>query len=193
MKLVKGDPGWEALFSDDEIYRFMLRRPVGDYGAFGARHSDRRDGRVLVSCGLNPSTADAFRNDQTVRKELGFAAHWGCVRYIKVNAYAWRGTYPDDMFRARLRGIDIVGFGDPGAGLSVGNDEAILSALRDVAVNGGIALAAWGTNIDPRRAAQVAVLADRAGVEWRCLGHTKNGSPKHSLYPSYDTPLETWP
>src|SRR4051812_40590931 len=59
-----------ATFSDDDVYRYELTRELGGM-------------RPLVTCGLNPSTADASKNDQTIRKDIGFAKHWGCGRVLK--------------------------------------------------------------------------------------------------------------
>jgi hypothetical protein len=207
MKLVKGDkPGWEALFSDDELYRFVLHRPVPD----GARQgmpltrflelSKLRDERPppigqpmrrLVSCGLNPSTADAFRNDPTVHKETVHAWMWHCTWYTKVNAYAWRETKPHLMFEAKKAGRDIVGadrLGTP----PCDNDQAIRSALAMVLRDGGIALAAWGNHVERARVCKLYEIAAEMGVQWMCIGTNKDGSPTHSLYQPYATPLEPW-
>jgi hypothetical protein len=198
MKLVTGSsPGWSALLSDDDLFRFSLDRPVDrailEHTALEANPlpTGWSAGWVLASCGLNPSTADAFRNDPTVRKEIGFAARWGCERYLKINAYAWRDTKPENMWRAAADGRDIVGadrLGSP----PCGNDQAIIAALTKVKRCGGIALAAWGTHVQPARAWQLYNLATGVGVQWMCLGTNKDGSPKHSLYPPYTTPLVPW-
>ena len=178
IKIVQGDrPDWSAVFSRDDKCRYVLKRPADPAGAPVA-------GSMLVSCGQNPSVADAFRNDSTVRKEIGFAKLWRLALYVKINAYAWRATHPDDMWMARDVGEDIVG---------PRNNEAIRSALLAVKRHGGIALAAWGNDIEPDRSAWLAAIAREIGVQWWCLGTNKNGSPKHSLYPSYSTPLVRWP
>jgi hypothetical protein len=199
VKLVKGDrDGWEALFSDDELHRFTLHRTIDKpvrwldlAGVMAPRPYNWTASRRLVSCGLNPSTADAFKNDSTVRKELVFGWLWWCQHYTKVNAYAWRDTHPENMFAAQKSGRDIVGFdwtGHP----PCGNDEAIRQALISVSRDGGIALAAWGTHVDPNRARRLATLAAEVGVQWMCLGTNQDGSPKHSLYPPYVTKLVPW-
>lgn len=175
LKIVTGDePGWSAVFDLDERRRFVLKRPLPD------AHIDR----VLVSCGQNPSEANAFRNDNTVRKEIGFGRRWELGRYIKVNVYSWRATDPDDLWAAGMEGHDIVG---------ERNDEAILSALVQVREHGGVALAAWGNDIEDSRERRMRELADMAGVQWMALGKNKSGSPRHSLYPPYTTPLVRWP
>lgn len=188
VKLVSGtQPGWSALFSDDDLYRYMLNRPI----PWGPSALRLPAGCVLASCGLNPSKADAFRNDQTVSKELAFGRMWGCDLYVKVNAYAWRDTRPESMFLAEKSGQDIIG-NDITGYPAVGNDQSIVSALFMVKRFGGIALAAWGNHVTKARANRLSDLARDVGVEWWCLGVNNNGSPKHSLYPSYATPLVRW-
>lgn len=85
-RLDRGPGGASALMSADGLYRYRLRRVLT------APHIDH-DPRVVV-CGLNPSTADAFRDDPTIRREAGFARAWGGGVLVKVNAYAWRATRP---------------------------------------------------------------------------------------------------
>lgn len=202
MKLVKGDrAGWEALFSDDEKLRFSLQRPVPDIGLQGL-HLERflelskkrspeppvdHPMRRLVSCGLNPSKADAFRNDNTVALEITHAWLWRCTWYTKVNAYAWRDTHPEDMWAARDAGADIVG-----SDRISGNDQAIRAALAAVRRDGGIALAAWGIHVELPRAQQLYQIGLQMGVQWMCFGTNKDGSPKHTLRQPYGTELVPW-
>jgi hypothetical protein len=190
MRLVTGKQGWSALFSDDELYRFSLDRPVPD--PLPGDTPDPHGLRVLVSCGLNPSKADAFKNDNTVRKEIGFARRWGCFRYVKVNAYAWRERFPSHMFQRRREGIDIEGKDAGKGGPACGNNAAIRIALNQVLIFGGIPLAAWGAHVDPARGRYLHDIAKELGTQWMCLGVNKDGSPKHSLYPPYSTPLIPW-
>lgn len=79
-----------ALFSSEDppVYRWTLTRNLGGR-------------RPLVSCGLNPSTADARANDPTIRKEIGFAKLWQLDWLIKVNAYGFRTVSPRVLKLAR--------------------------------------------------------------------------------------------
>lgn len=47
--------------------------------------------------GLNPSTADAKRNDPTIRRCIGFAHAWGFGGVWVLNLFAFRATYPHDL------------------------------------------------------------------------------------------------
>ena len=156
-----------AEFSPCGTYRYWLTRELGG-------------DRPLVDCGLNPSTATAEINDQTIRKNIGFARRWGCGRLVKTNAYGFRATDPNVMKRARKSGIDIVG---------PGNDAALLRAVELVRLTGGILLVTWGAHIEPERQRELArIFGDLA----MCLGTNGDGSPRHPLYLKYETPLVPW-
>ena len=159
-----------ARLSDDEVYRWMLDRKLGGP-------------RVLGICGLNPSTADAHENDQTISKETGFALRWQCNWLWKVNAYGYRATKPTDMRLAAKRGVDIVG---------PENDASVRECLQAVVDSAGIFLVAWGGNIEPSRQAELAYLIDEYDVAPMCLGTNGDGTPKHPLYLPYSTPLVRW-
>lgn len=178
IRQVGTEPGWSAVLSADLLYRFRLARPVPDGLPSAAG--------VLVSCGINPSTADAFENDSTVRKELGYAARWNLAEYVKVNAYPWRALHPRDMWRANRNGSDI--HGGPFGNAVV---RAALTDMRD-SPHGGIALAAWGGHVKPERAIQLYEMAQEVNVEWTCLGTNQDGSPCHPLYLPYATELVRW-
>lgn len=174
MKVVHGtEPGASAAFSENELHRYMLERQI----------SDAEPCRVLFCCGLNPSTADAFKVDPTVRREISFGRLWGCTQYLKGNAYGWRDKKPANMWRARKAGHDIVG---------ALNDACIASMLVAVRDRGGIALACWGAHAEHDRVMALVELAADVGVRWQCLGTNKDGSPKHPLYLAADTPLRPW-
>lgn len=159
-----------ATFSPDEVHRYTLTRELG--------------GRItLVAMGLNPSTATADEDDQTILKDIGFTTRWGCGRLLKVNAYGYRATDPADMKRARKAGIDVIG---------PDNDEAIRCALAEVLATGGKLLVAWGNHIEENRQRDLAVIIKMSGVTPMCLGTNKNGTPTHELYKSYETALVQW-
>jgi len=153
----------EADLSTCERYRYSLRRSW-DVGA----------GRCLFVM-LNPSTADALRDDLTIKKCIGFSQKWGFSDLEVVNLFAFRATYPYQLLEAN----------DP---IGPENDEAIATAMKRCSM----ALVAWGdvpTRINPRVAQVNQILAT---IQAYCLGRTKAGNPKHPSRLAYATSLENW-
>ncbi|WP_283195515.1 DUF1643 domain-containing protein [Rhizobium sp. AN80A] len=74
-----------ATISDCTRYRYELRR-VWDANQ-----------RLLVVCMLNPSTADAEKDDPTIRELTYFAKLWGYGGLLIVNLYAFRASQPREM------------------------------------------------------------------------------------------------
>jgi hypothetical protein len=62
-----------AIFSECGLFRYRLERDL------------ERSGPVVAILGVNPSTADAEKNDQTIRKDIGFGRLLGWSRIIKAN------------------------------------------------------------------------------------------------------------
>lgn len=162
-------PRGEAVISDCGKYRPWLTRPLG--------------GEIpLVSIGANPSVADADRDDQTMRKEQGYARAWGCGLLIKVNIYPWRATDPDDMWAAQKRGEDIYGNGMMIGGVPYSNVHYILRAVELAQRHRGIILGAWGNIGEIAQVRGVVYAIEDMGAKIQCLGTNANGSPKHTLY-----------
>lgn len=66
-----------AIFSPDRAFRYWIERDV------------QLDGIVTGLVGVNPSLAAEIRNDQTIRKDIGFAKVLGWRKFIKCNAFAF--------------------------------------------------------------------------------------------------------
>jgi hypothetical protein len=159
-----------AIYSPCRRFRYVLTRNIG------------AGDRVLVGVGANPSTATAFVNDPTIKRGIGFASRWGCGIYVMLNAYGYRATDPDDMWRAADEGLDVVG---------EHNDAAIEFVLEQLRGE-DIALAAWGKIARADRVQRLADLVFMADGYFMCLGTNKDGSPKHPLYLKSETKLERW-
>ncbi len=126
---------------------------------------------------LNPSTADAEKDDPTVRRCIGFAGSWGCGGLVVVNLFAFRATDPADLAKAA-------------APIGPDNDQYV----RDAAREGSPVVAAWGAHAPAAgRAAVVRYVLDQAGVPLKALGFTKEGFPRHPLYVRGDAPLIDYP
>jgi hypothetical protein len=153
-----------ATFSPCGFYRFALWR---EWDATRP---------TVVFCGLNPSTADATKDDPTIRRELGFARDWGFGRLVKVNAYGWRSTDPKAMLSAD----------EP---IGPGNLETVVRCASAAA----LFVAAWGNNIRERDAFALRTLLRQAGVTIHVLRLTGKGNPEHPLYLPRNLRPVTWP
>ena len=145
-------PASGALFDATRRYRYLLWRRWAEAGA------------VVVFVMLNPSTADAERDDPTIRRCGGFARAWGFAAMTVVNLFALRATDPARLRRAR----------DP---IGCDNDRHIAAA----AAAGDALVLAWGAHggLGGRDRAVLALVADRRP---ECLGVTRAGQPRHPLY-----------
>jgi hypothetical protein len=179
---IPGEMISDAVISDDGLYRYVLSR--------------RWDGGpVLPWIMLNPSTADASRNDptltrvirQTIRRRLRGIPYGGaCV----LNAYALRSPHP-----SVLRGHpDPVG---PDNDTWIGRlaENMVMTHVLDGETTGPVVVA-WGANhLTAERVPRVMELL--AGVPVVCLGVTASGAPVHPLARGRhrvpdDAPLISW-
>jgi hypothetical protein len=114
---------------------------------------------------LNPSTADAFADDPTIKRCKAFARREGCGGINVVNLFAHRSADPAALRQAA----------DP---VGPSNDQAIEVYARDAS----LVVAAWGAGGALNgRAREVGQRLAAAGVRLWCLGVTKGGHPKHPL------------
>jgi hypothetical protein len=132
------------------------------------------DGDPLLFVMLNPSTADADVDDPTIRRCIGFARREGYGALWVLNLYAYRATDPKSLLTC----------GDP---VGPGNDNMLRAHLRSSVGVGRPIVAAWGANAQADRVEHVLNLCPDA--DWRCLGTTKDGHPRHPLYVRGDQPL----
>lgn len=154
-----------AVLSDCDRYRYLL----------GREWDDELPTAVFVM--LNPSTADALRDDPTIRRCLGYARAWGCGALMVANLYAWRATDP-----AELWGVE-----DP---VGPENDAHLYAAATIAADSGGPLVAAWGANARQDRIG--AALALPGMDRLSALAVTKSGQPKHPLYLKADLTPQSW-
>lgn len=154
-----------AVFSDDRVYRYRLTRTL-----------DTAPGPRCLFIMLNPSTADAFVLDPTVRRCINFARREGCSTLEVVNLFALRSTDPRALYE----------HDDP-----VGPDNLI--QILEATERADIVVAAWG-----HHAAKMAQTVSNPEawldeIPMVCLGKTKAGAPRHPLYVHSDTPLIPYP
>jgi hypothetical protein len=157
-----------AVISRCSQYRYSLRREI-QRSLIPDQHG--AETRPLVFILLNPSTADASTDDNTVRRCIGYAEAWQYSPLIVVNLFALRATNPSELYAAR----------DPVGPL---NDEAIMEAACYADVEGGIIVCGWG-NHGAHFGRDKAVRELLAGIPLHCLQLNSNGAgpqPTHPLY-----------
>ncbi len=150
-----------AVLSPDGVYRYHLTRTWGD-------------GDRAVFIMLSPSTADAFQDDPTIRRCMGYARAWSLDGIELVNLYAFRATVPSDLWSVS----------DP-----VGPENH--RWLAAAGLSPFPLIATWGNQARQDRVNDVLRLP---GFErLTCLTVTKSGAPAHPLYlPKGLTPT-SWP
>jgi len=124
---------------------------------------------TLVSIGMNPSLADAERDDPTVRKEYRFAMSFSCYsRYTKFNACDAISSDPKQLLAVKM----------PNAR---GHHRFIINSLKNMQAD---IVCNWG--ILPKGLEEI---AEELLVKLRKEGHTlycykinKNGTPAHPRF-----------
>jgi hypothetical protein len=143
-----------AIFSACGNYRYRLERRWDDHALLGW---------VM----LNPSTADAERDDPTIRRCVGFAKQMGFSGIVVCNLFAWRATNPKEL--------ELVPHpvGDA-------NDGHLLLLAKECST----VIAGWGGH-------GRLLFRDRAVMKLmpnlQALGLTKTGCPRHPLYLPYSS------
>ena len=117
---------------------------------------------------LNPSSADAERDDPTIRRCIGFARGWGFGRLNVVNLCAYRALTPKELLAAE----------DP-----FGPDNG--SHLQTAVANADLVVAAWGNH--GRK-----LTSPTFARPLHHLGLTKLGQPRHPLYVRGETRPVAW-
>ena len=152
-----------AIISPCENYRYALWR----------RWNLKQHNDMVCFIGLNPSKADAYKDDHTIKKLMGFASRWGYGGIIVANLFAWRDTEPKHM----MTQPEPVGWD---------NDEFILSCiLRSRAV-----IPMWGAHgIHQNRCRSVFPLLAESDVVPMCFGLTQLEQPKHPARLGWNTTM----
>jgi hypothetical protein len=151
---------YRAVFDINGNYRYSLWR------VWSAYHP-----RITFVL-LNPSTADEYKNDSTIRRCIGFARAWNFGSMEVVNLFAYRATDYRELFKVR----------DP---VGEENNRFLMQAVERCST----VVLGWGTRgtLLGRDHQVMSLFADRKDVH--CLGITKAGQPRHPLYVKGDTNL----
>ncbi len=135
---------------------------------------------------LNPSTADAKKDDATIRKIVGFSDRWGYGSITVINLFSVRSTFPSEI---------------PGL-LEDHNESAMsfsrkeISILRNSSTAAETVVVAWGNGSKASALvkARSEIVLDILGAcvpaeRIKCLGKTAAGNPRHPVRLGYDTKL----
>jgi hypothetical protein len=155
-----------AIISPCGQYRYALTR---------AAECRRPTKRAALFVMLNPSTADAEKDDPTIRRCRAFAKLWGCDGLTVANLYALRATDPKALWA----------HSDP---VGIDNDRHLALLVESHSE----IVCAWGTNAREDRIAVAVERMQQAGARLMCLGMTKSGAPRHPLYVAGNQPLIEW-
>lgn len=136
--------------------------------------------KPLITIGINPSTAEPEKPDNTVKSVSRIAFSNGFDSFIMFNVYAQRATRPDDMDKT---------FNDR---LHSENMKAFRWVLEQAGGRPAI-WAAWGTIIEKREYLKICLkdmidIGNEYRAVWYCTGNlSKNGHPHHPLYLKKDS------
>lgn len=145
-----------AVFSDCKKYRYRLWR-IWDNSK-----------PLVMFIGLNPSTATASKNDNTVTKVCKVAKNNGFGGFYMMNLFALISPYPEDLLTCDNPIMD--------------ND----SHLKSVSEICGSIVFCWGNF---RQSVERAKFVQQTLGDALCFVQNKNGSPKHPLYCKDETIL----
>jgi len=141
-----------AIISECGQYRYTLHRDLS---------KDVSGARRALFIMLNPSKADAVKNDATINRCIYFAKREGCSALTVVNLFALRSTYPTDLRRCE----------DP---VGPENDHHIAEQVQ--MHTGCLIVAAWGA--DSFAVTRASEVLSRFGP-FHCFGMNQDGSPRH--------------
>ena len=136
-----------AVLSHDNIYRYQLSR---------IWHEEKP--KILFIM-LNPSTADEFVEDPTIRRVVTYAKDWGYGGVYVGNLYAFRSTDPKG-----LKSIT-----DPVGPENITHIQTLISVVDKV-------IYAWGN--EEKEPDWLKKMVDTP----YCIEISKKGIPKHPLY-----------
>lgn len=165
---VAGRPAGAAL-SDDGLYRYLLWRRLEQFDPE----------RSMIFVMLNPSDANDTRDDNTVRRCIGFCAREARGTLLIVNAFALIAHNPQRLLEAT----------DPVGPLNNGFITSTIAGRESAVI-----VTAWGAVADHPalrpRIGEVLDLLDKLDVPLHALGDlTAGGYPRHPLYLRLDAPL----
>jgi hypothetical protein len=147
-----------AIFSICRKYRYCLWRKWDLNKPF------------IMFIGLNPSTANAFSDDATIRRCKSFAFNWGYGGFYMLNCFSYISTdpkkllYDSTLIEKNNEWLKLISNKCSDVAFCWGNFSVVKNTKRDLEL----------VNMFPNA---------------KVLGLNKNGSPKHPLYMPNNTIL----
>lgn len=158
-----------AVISACKLYRYELRRVWNTSLP------------LLGALWLNPSTADAEHDDNSLTRGIGFTERAGYGGLVLCNPFGYRATNFRDLLDSSAAGIDVIG----------SENDSYIVGMANECKN---IFCGWGSNAEDRlvssRVSQVLGILNGARL-WH-LGLTKGGHPKHPLYLKSETTFSEW-
>lgn len=148
-----------AVLDAERVYRYLLWRVIDEKDPFK---------KVLVFIGVNPSTADEYKNDPTINIMMKYGKSIGAGLFLALNLFAFRATQPRVMRKAE----------DPEGPRQEHWYRRVFTEFP-----GAVVVAAWGnhgTHLNQNR--RVLRWLWDLGVETKCFKTTRSGHPHHPLY-----------
>lgn len=148
-----------AQFSDDHKYRFRLSR-------WWDSTENEHNGTMVLFVMLNPSTANEFVDDPTIRRCIGFVKLWGYSHMVVLNLFSIVSSDPKILLTAN----------DP---IGIDTDEW----LRIESARCSKVIVAWGeygNRVHIRVHEVLQILTAHRNVY--CLKENLSGQPIHPLY-----------
>ena len=142
----------KAKLSDNKKHRYSLKR-IWD-----------KDKPKVLFIMLNPSLADNYKDDPTIRRLIKFAKLFGYGGFYVGNLFSYITPYPKELKNNII------------TKKNSSSVKKMINKVDDVVY-------AWGTNM------QEPVFLKKIVDNPKCFGKNKNQTPKHPLYLSQNTQL----
>jgi hypothetical protein len=177
--VTKGNEKAWAVTSPDDTHRYILGRTWDEYFSDSLWFEKPSTRELWVFGMMNPSKARHDIDDPTVRKVTGFSKRGGAGGFIIINMSAYSCTDPMEMVEARKRGVNVVGE----------HNAAVFDWALSRPATVGRHIAAWGKIPKAILPLCMSSILRFKMSKPDCFGVNQDGSPKHPLKLSYDTPL----
>lgn len=183
----------DALITEDQKHRYSLSRIWN------------KKKPMIMFIGLNPSRADAIKNDATIIRCINYAQSWQHGQVVFEELMKNGGDYPNKyggMYFANLYSFRTPyvkgplpakaieeGWQPLIENLPIAHDNLTDSYLRYMIADSATVVCCWGSwNFTGERVAQVLQMIS----EPYCFGKNADGSPKHPLYLPKMASIKRW-